>query len=404
MAKSVRRNACLGEPPIPYYTNDSESCNAMIKRAVQFKENEISDFVREMSVLLQQQRNDVESAIFNKGPFKLANDFRKFYVSETDWFKKRNEQRDQHMDNFQSAKMANETGNEDSTSAGTSTTTSSRVLSLDLVNTNIVSLPVVALQAIVKKSEELLNRQCAIMPAPGNNSAYMVESQMSTKPHFVELKKNGKVVCDGCPSYVSAKLCSHAVAASEKAGTLASYVKWLTKKGPTYINLTSFVTYDSSKNTGKKNQKASTVKRKGGRSKNVQPASTTVDRPFYGNRSAPNLQPPRQPPSQQPHQSPNPPPHQPTYQPPSQPTYQPPSQPTYQPPSQPTHQMPSQTPRQILQKIPQSPQLLEAQRIQFAGQWAPQQTTQSQPLGSHLLQQHSSTNFPAVRIPPPSIN
>jgi hypothetical protein len=43
----------LGESPVPYYTNDSELCNAMIKRAVQFKENKISEFVHEVSVLLQ---------------------------------------------------------------------------------------------------------------------------------------------------------------------------------------------------------------------------------------------------------------------------------------------------------------------------------------------------------------
>ena len=61
MVRNARRNAGLGDPPVPYYTNDSESCNAMIKRAVQFKENEISGFERDISVLLRQQRNDVES-------------------------------------------------------------------------------------------------------------------------------------------------------------------------------------------------------------------------------------------------------------------------------------------------------------------------------------------------------
>jgi hypothetical protein len=61
----------------------------------------------------------------------------------------------------------------------------SQVLSVDLVNANIVS-------------EELLNRQGAIMP------------------------------------------------------TLESYVFWLTTKGPTYMNLTSFMTNNGSNNTGKK--------------------------------------------------------------------------------------------------------------------------------------------------------
>jgi hypothetical protein len=41
-----------------------------------------------MSVMVQQQKDDIESAIFNKGPYELAKPFRIFYVSETEWFKK----------------------------------------------------------------------------------------------------------------------------------------------------------------------------------------------------------------------------------------------------------------------------------------------------------------------------
>ena len=394
MAKSVRRNAGLGDPPLPYYTNDLESCNAIIKRAVQFKEKEISEFVRQMSVLLQQQKNDVESAIFNKGPFTLAKDFKKFYDSETQWFKKRNEQRDQHMQNFHRAKMTNEIGNEGSATVATPReTTSNRTLSLDLLNANIVSFPVVALQAIVKKSEELLNRHGAIIPAPGRSNAYMVESQTSTKPHFVDLKKNGKVVCDGCPSYTSAKLCAHAIAASEKAGTLESYVKWLIKYGPSSINLTSFVTYDSSTNTGKKNPKSSTTKRKGGRNKKVQPVITTVDRPFYERSSAQNLIPSSQPSSQPPSQPPNQPPSQPPSKPPSQQRSQPPRQ----LPSQPTSQSTVYLPQPIPQSAPPLVQLSEALRIQFA-QRAPQQITQGRYLANQP-QHHVPTDVSRIRPP-----
>ena len=39
MSKNARQNAGLGNPPSPYYTNASESANAVIKRAVGFKEN-----------------------------------------------------------------------------------------------------------------------------------------------------------------------------------------------------------------------------------------------------------------------------------------------------------------------------------------------------------------------------
>ena len=58
----------IGKPAFAYYTNASESANAVIKRAVGFKENEMSAFVREMAILMDQQRKDVQSAIINKGP------------------------------------------------------------------------------------------------------------------------------------------------------------------------------------------------------------------------------------------------------------------------------------------------------------------------------------------------
>ena len=66
-------------------------------RAVKLKENEMSDFVREMRVLMHQQKDDVVSDIFNKGPYELAPSFRSFYVPETDWFKKKKrEERSTH--------------------------------------------------------------------------------------------------------------------------------------------------------------------------------------------------------------------------------------------------------------------------------------------------------------------
>ena len=72
MLKEVRRHAGLGDPPAPFYNNVPESANAMIKRAVSFKENEMNKFCQEMNVLLLRQKEDVESAIINHGPYRLA--------------------------------------------------------------------------------------------------------------------------------------------------------------------------------------------------------------------------------------------------------------------------------------------------------------------------------------------
>ena len=72
----------------------------------------------------------------------------------------------------------------------------------------------------------------------------------------------------------------HVVAAAEKAGILKEYISWLNKFGPSAMNLTSFVTFDSAKGSGKKDRKSSTARRKGGRNSKVPPVDTYVDRPF----------------------------------------------------------------------------------------------------------------------------
>ena len=42
MLQNVRRHTGLGDPPKKYYNNVAESANALIKRGVRFKENEMS--------------------------------------------------------------------------------------------------------------------------------------------------------------------------------------------------------------------------------------------------------------------------------------------------------------------------------------------------------------------------
>ena len=98
------------------------------------------------------------------------------------------------MENFHKARFSKE--KEAQVTAGSSAPTNanspSRALSVDLLNAQIPSLPSAMLQSLVKKSEELLNRPGAITSAPGNSNALMVESQTSTRPHFVEIKKKWK--------------------------------------------------------------------------------------------------------------------------------------------------------------------------------------------------------------------
>ena len=75
----------IGKPAFAVLHKRLESANAVIKRAVGFKENEMSAFVREVAILMDQQREDVESAIINKGPYKLAESFASFHIPRGGW-------------------------------------------------------------------------------------------------------------------------------------------------------------------------------------------------------------------------------------------------------------------------------------------------------------------------------
>ena len=244
---------------------------------------EYAGFVREMAILMDQQREDVESAIINKGPYKLAESFASFHIPESHWFGvMHNKQKESHVEKFAKAKMSPEDESQttssvrnDSQKQSAPPVTTPR-LSVNLEYASIQSVPNVLLQASSQKAEQLLHSENSITPAPGGNNAFMIESQTSARPHFVKVANNGKVTCDNCLAYKSSKLCAHSVAAAEKLCMLSKYVAWLTKKGPSEMNLTTLVTFDSGKETGKKGGKTGTARRKGGRSSKVPPVSTIV--------------------------------------------------------------------------------------------------------------------------------
>ncbi|CAB4022412.1 Tyrosine- kinase SPK-1, partial [Paramuricea clavata] len=249
MLKEARRNAGLGDPPIPYYTNIPESANALIKRGVNFRQNEIADFCHEMGILLSRQKEDVDSAVINKGPYRLAPAFSSFEVSQSDWFKMNTKQREAHLKRFHAKRMSNEANIDCIPSTGRDNTDDA---------CSDVPPPAKLVQLSVDLGDE----------STSDKIAYMVESQTSKRPHYVD---------------VSSKICSHAIAVAEKVGVTAKYLKWLREKGPARMNVTAMMTFDSSSGTGKKGGKAATARRKGGRTANQPEVTTIIDRSFYGN-------------------------------------------------------------------------------------------------------------------------
>lgn len=86
MLKGVRKNAGLGDPPEAFYINVPESVNALIERNLNFKETELSDFCFKFKRVIQQQREDVRSALINRGPYKLHPLLSNLTLTHEKWF------------------------------------------------------------------------------------------------------------------------------------------------------------------------------------------------------------------------------------------------------------------------------------------------------------------------------
>ena len=216
----------------------------------------------------------------NHGPYRLAPTFLYLEVSQDDWFRKNATQKEACVKKFRSARFSNSHNSNTASSSSTATPTQNPCQkSFGLLNAGITSVDPTILQHMSEKVERLLNKENAIVQAPGSvdNSAFMFESDTSIRPHYVTIAKNGKVCCSDCPSWKARNLCAHSLAAAEKLGMTAKFIKWFKTNGLKQINLTALVTCDSAKGVGKKGKKATAV-RKGGRNAGKTPPTVVVDR------------------------------------------------------------------------------------------------------------------------------
>jgi hypothetical protein len=56
------------------------------KRAVNFKESEMSSFCSKMAQVIKQQREDIRAAILNRGPYKLVANYSHLQLLHEKWF------------------------------------------------------------------------------------------------------------------------------------------------------------------------------------------------------------------------------------------------------------------------------------------------------------------------------
>lgn len=210
MLQDIREKAGLGSPPTPYYTNEVESKNKLLKEEVQYKSSQLPDFVEKMKRLMEGQRQEIERAIIGSGEYRLRNEYRNLAVESSKWFKMTTEQRQRKIDRFRKAAVVVDQPPHSN-------------CPLD-----ILSLPSQLKESLWEKASDLAKDETAIVRAPGDGdeSAWMVKSYSGKRPHFVKITKCTFACDDQCLSYKSMKLCSHTIALAIKKNCVERLLKW----------------------------------------------------------------------------------------------------------------------------------------------------------------------------------
>ena len=104
MLKFTRRDAGLGDSPPMFTTNASESINALLKRKVDYKKNELPSFLEKLKEVIDDQERELERAIIDRGKYQLCAQFSHLTRQENKWFLKMSaEERQAHLRRVSSA-------------------------------------------------------------------------------------------------------------------------------------------------------------------------------------------------------------------------------------------------------------------------------------------------------------
>lgn len=230
MIAPVRRLAQLGSSPTTFTNNPNESANSVVKNWTGFTKSSWPKFITRLHKLVESQLAEANKALYGAGDYSLAPEYSHFEVDAIEWHRMTPVQRKSHIHKMIS---------------GLSTCVlkkSSAVrMSIPASDVELPSLSTSACKSMWEKAERLLSTPGSITHAPGTETARMVASESSFRPHFVRQNKDGKFVCDErCPMWCGRKICSHTVAVAESVGDLRHFLESLQKSKPE-ANLTDLM-------------------------------------------------------------------------------------------------------------------------------------------------------------------
>ena len=105
MLKPKRISCGLGNPPAPFYTNDVESQNNVIKHQTQYKAKELPEFVATIQAMIANQKEGIIRAIAGLGEYQVVDEYKHLQVEARKFCQMTENQKQKHVSAFFSAPL-----------------------------------------------------------------------------------------------------------------------------------------------------------------------------------------------------------------------------------------------------------------------------------------------------------
>ena len=195
MLSPIRQAAGLGNPPEPFYTNEIESINRVIKRKAGYKASEWPEFCKLAKELIDEQKNEIEKAVVGVGEYRFCDEFKHLQLSLVKWSSMTKLQREKYLQklvrlSLQEAKVPPFSRTRALSSMETLNLSKRFNICGNQFNAENCAVSADILQKMFAKAEKLVMGNNSICPSPGSVNAKLVESKSGNRPHFVMVKAN----------------------------------------------------------------------------------------------------------------------------------------------------------------------------------------------------------------------
>ena len=231
MIRPVRESAGLGNPPEPFYTNDIESMNRIIKQKTNYKACEWPEFCKLAQELIKEQESEIEKAVICVGEYRFKEKYGHLRVPLHKWSSMSACQRQRHLKKIATMSMNEMEGDQLNWSSlnttGERMPSNAPVLKICSSEFNVkgLKLPIDILSNMFSKAERLVTGSSCIVSAPGTSTAKLVESRSNQRPHYITRKGLHKYCCDtDCPMWKCSKICAHTIASAFTDNNLQQFL------------------------------------------------------------------------------------------------------------------------------------------------------------------------------------